>query len=296
MSNGNGNGNGLFIKRRRWLPPDLRSKNRYGGGGGGSGGGLVVPSAPAPSGIPVSPLSDFETQSLDYLKSSNYDLDILRMLNVIGRTITPRVYSITTAPIQIIKATDPKGYIVLNPSRTAGLTSTGSVLASAAYLANAVSTTQATPIGVANYDRMALFLNITVAGGGTVRIDTETQDPVSGLWAISQNDIFTIPSAVGTYYANVGNIGVDTNFAIKYTIGAGGGVTFSLGYVLKDGLAGSASGISRTVYLGNQGVSTVAGYDLLEGQKFEKYFLQNAELWAVSGVSGGITIKCFELS
>jgi hypothetical protein len=218
------------------------------------------------------------------------------MINVIGRTITPRTYNVTTTPIQIVKATDPKGYIILNPSRTAGLTSTGTIIASAAYLANATSTTQATAIGVSNYDRMALFLNITVNGGGTVKIDTQTQDPVSGLWATAQNDIFTTPSAVGTYYANIGNIGVDTNFAIKYTVGAGGGVTFSLGYVLKDGLAGSASGISRTVYLGNQGVSTVAGYDLLEGQKFEKYFLQNAELWAVSGVSGGIAIKVFELS
>lgn len=290
----NGNGNGLYIRKRRYLPPDLRVKSKFSVIGGGGGGGL--PSGAGQPGVMTpAALSDYELETLKSLRGMTYDLDILRMISVIGRTITPRVYNVTTTPIQIIKATDTKGYIILNPSASAGLTSTGTVLASAAYAALATSNTQATPIGVANYDRMALFLNITVAGGGTVRIDTMTQNPLTLGWAISQNDIFTVPSAVGEYYANIGNIGVDTNFAIKYTIGGGGGVTFSLGYALKDGLAGSASGIARTVYLGNQGVSTVAGFDLLEGQRFEKYFLQNAELWAVSGVSGGISIKVFEL-
>jgi hypothetical protein len=291
----NGNGNGLYIRKRRYLPPDLRAKSRFSVIGGGGGGAGLPAGAGQPGLMTPAPLSDYELQSLAYLKGTNYDLDIIRMINVIGRTITPRVYSVTTTPIRLIQATDPKGYIILNPSRTAGLTSTGTILASAAYAALATSNTQATPIGVANYDRMMLYLNITVAGGGTVRIDTLTQNPLTSGWAISQNDVFTVPSATGEYYANLGNIGVDTNFAIKYTIGAGGGVTFSLAYVLKDGLAGSESGVSRTIFLGNQGVSTTAGFDLLEGKTFEKYFLSNSELWAVSGVSSGINTKVLEI-
>lgn len=292
--------NEQFIKRRRWLPPDLRVKrNRLavigGGGGGGDAGGLITP-ASAPSIITPVSMSEYETQALKLLKDSNYDLDILRLISVIGRTITPRTYTIGTSAVQIIKATDPKGYIILNPSRTAGFTTSGVILADASYAGLATGNTQATSIGVANYDRAMLYLTIpATSAGATVKIDIMTQDNVSGAWATAQADIFGSPTAAGTYYANIGNIGVDTALAIKYTIGAAG-AEFSLNYTLKDGLPGSAAGVNKTVYLGNQGVSSVSGFDLLEGQKFEKFFLANAELWAVSGVTAGVTIKVFEMS
>ncbi len=291
-----------YIKRRKYIPPDIAAK-RYQSGPVSiiSGGGNVIPLiqpgtilSPAQPGILEQ--SQFEKDRQAYLKEMAYDLDVLRQINVIGQSIIPRVVSVINKPVQLFKATDPKGLIILNPSASAGLTTTGTLLTSAAYAALATGNTQSTPIGVSNFDHMSLFLNITVAGGGTVRIDTLTQNPLTLGWAIANNDIFGVPSVTGEYYANIGNLGIDTNFAIKYTIGAGGGVTFSLSYSLKDGLPGSSSGILRTIYIGPNGVNTTAGFDLLEGQTRTFFFNKNAELWGISGIATGVNIKLLEMS
>ncbi len=298
---------GDFVRRRKLLPPDLAAKSFKAGSMGiiGSGGVITsIPSAPGliPSGVSLPPAdqlqSQFEKDRQSYLKQMTYDLDVLRQIQTIGRTIIPRIVSVTTTAIQLFKASDPKGVIILNPSATAGLTNTGSLFASLLRTVAAPGPTYfSTAVGVANYDRMILFLDISATVlTPAVKVDVQSQDPVSGNWATAQVDIFAAPTAVGTYYANIGNLGVDSNLRLKVTLAAGTSSTFSVGYILKDGLPGSTSGTSRTIFMGNSGVNATSGFDLLEGQRYPFYFLQNAELWAISNISTGVSIKLFELS
>lgn len=204
--------------------------------------------------------------------------------------ITRRV-SVSTTPTLILRAAQPKAYIIINPASSIGTTTSGTLLASASRSGS--GNTQATSLGVANYMNMHLFLNISVSGGGTINISTQAKDLISGNWANSQNDIFSSPSAVGTYYAGIGGLGVATDFAVSWSVSAGSS-TFSLGYVLKDGIMGTAAGASRTIYIGaNSGITSganSAGFPLLEGDRWVTYCKENTEIWAIAEASLSLAI------
>lgn len=208
---------------------------------------------------------------------------VLLRRGLLGRTIT-----VTTTPTLIINAEYLRGYIILNPNELAGSTAAGTLLASAVRSATGSSSA----LGVANFLAGHYYLDITnISAAGTLTITLETLDPVSGLWATSQV-IFSAVGTVGTYYAYVGEQGTATDVRVSWSVSVGT-ITFSIGYVLKNGLIGTSSGISQTIYLGGPGVTTTSGFPLLNGQN-QRFFLQeNLQLWAVANAT--LPLKIFEL-
>jgi hypothetical protein len=238
-----------------------------------------------PNGAQVTPSPDASLARIDE------NLDILTRLNLIERGFTNRSVLVTTAPTQIVDGQFLRGYVFLNPSQTAGLTSTGTMFASAARPALAYTSVE---IGVANYRNGLFWLDITNQGAGaTLQVDLQTQDPLTLNWATAQTDIFGGSAAVGTYYQNVGNVGVDVNMRLVATV-AVNPITFSISYGLKDGLAGSSSGLTRTIYLGGPDVTAGQGYPLLEGATLTRWFRPNTTLFAVSQVAAGVSLNVFE--
>jgi hypothetical protein len=181
-------------------------------------------------------------------------------------------------------------YLILNPSRSAGLTN--SFLISSGNVV-AAGNTQATPIGVANFLDLHFHLIVT-AIAGTWDFIMQSRDPITGLWADVQTVFAAIVGPAANYYAFVGSLGVVVDMAFRWNPVAPGNVTFSLSGTLKEGTAGSSAGLAQTVFLGgNEGVSLVSGYPLLEGQ--EKAFIigEGVELWGIAATP--VTINVFEL-
>lgn len=216
----------------------------------------------------------------------------------VTRGLTPRLITVGTTPVQVVDGRQARGYIFLNTSTGSGGAGndSGAILNSAVYAANDSGNTQANALGVASFTTLSLFLNVSAnAAGTTIEIDAQTQDPVSLNWATSQLDVFGSPTATGTFYASLGQLGIDNSFAITYTVGAAGGATWSLGYVIKGGGFGS-SGIANSIYLGaSPNVVSTAGYPLLEGERLVQYLEAQVEVWAVSLISAGVILSVFEL-
>lgn len=212
----------------------------------------------------------------------------------VDRSFLGRNVSITTTPQEIVPSSYARGYRLINPAQSAGLTSQGVVQAATTSVSG---NTQSSSLGVANYRRLRLFLNITAITGSALVVDAQSQLPtsqVASTWVTTQGDVFGSPTTTGQYYADVDTFGVDFAFAISWS--GPTSVNFSVGYVLKDGLVGSAGGLTQTVYIGSgNGVNSTNGFPLLEGQEFSFFSAENMSLWAVSEISGGITLKIFEL-
>lgn len=222
--------------------------------------------------------------------------DILAAPIVIERGFIGRPVSVTTTPVKIIDGKFVRGYIVTNPNPQSGLTTNGTLLASALRTAGSSGNTESVPVGVASYKNASFYLDISATGGGVVQIDLLTQDPLSLNWATAQSDIFGSPSTVGTYYASVGTVGIDKAMAIAWSVSAAGSSTFSLSYILKDGLPGGSTGLQKTIYLGpNQNVNSSTGYPLTEGKERPLFTRPNTEVWAVSLISSGIDVVVFDL-
>lgn len=236
-----------------------------------------------------------ELGSNDLLKQILRLLEIDILLKSIGMASASRNVTVSTTPVQIIAPErTQRGYIILNPSQSVGLTTSQTLFASATRT-TAGSPYTSSNIGVANYLDSHLFLDISATvGTPTIQIDVYALDSLSGNYAITQSDIFTLPSAVGTYYGYIGRLGVGTDLRVIATLVGGTSSTFSLSCLNKEGVGGASTGLSQTAYLlGNSAVSTVNGFSLLEGQKETWFLRENASLWAVSGTS--ITLKIFEL-
>lgn len=216
------------------------------------------------------------------------DTGVLSSVAMLKRGLLGRTVTVTTVPQLIVNAEYLRGYIFLNPNELAGATSAGTALASAARTATGSSTA----LGVANFLQAHYYLDITnISGGGNLTITLDTLDPASGNWAVSQT-IFSAVAATGTTYAYVGEIGTATDARLSWSVSVGT-ITFSVGFVLKNGLIGTSSGISQTIYLGGPGVTTESGFPLLNGQS-EKFFLEeNLQLYAVAEAS--LPFKIFEL-
>lgn len=229
-----------------------------------------------------------------YLRHLVENSDILVSANVLGRASLGRQFTITTTPQRILDGRFLRGYLLTNPTPSVALTATATLFSSASRSGSGNS--QATPLGVASYNTARLFLDITaITGVGSTVINTQTQDPISLNWATAQNDIFGAPTTVGTYYANLGDFGIDRAFAAAFTINSTTS-TFSLGAILKGGLPGGSTGLANTIFLGpDADVNSTNGYPLQEAKERKLFLRANAELWAVSLISGGVTLSVFNL-
>ena len=222
----------------------------------------------------------------------NTDIDIA--LRTIGNAFFPRVVTLSTSPVLIISPNRfPRGYILINANTSVtGITSTQTLFAAATVLP--VATTNTVALNVGGFESARFFLDVTEASAGaTTSFDLQTQDPVSGNWATAQTDIFQFSgggAAIGTYYANVGGIGVDTQMRIAAVVG-GDTMTCSLSCILKPALSATIAG--ATAFLGGPDVNTTIGYPLLSGSRETFYLRENTALFGVA--TGALTLNLFEL-
>jgi len=211
----------------------------------------------------------------------NTDIDIL--LRTIGNAFFPRIVTVGTTPTLLIEPNrTPRGYILLNPNTSvSGVVTTVTMLAAGTVLA--VGTTNTTSVDVSAHLGARFILNVTEENaGGNTSFNLQTQDPISGNWADAQTDIFQFggsPVPVGTYYANVGEIGVDNDMRIQAVVG-GDTMTVSLAAMLKPGVSGSSSG--PTVFIGGPDVNTTIGFPILSGTKETFYLRENTAIYAVA--------------
>lgn len=221
----------------------------------------------------------------------NTDIDIL--LKTIGNAFFPRSISIGTTPSEIIAPNrSPRGYILINANQSiSGIVTTITVFAAATVFA--VGTTNSIAVNVSGHGGAAFFLDVTEANAGSVSMDLQSQDPISGNWVTVQSDIFGFgpgPAAVGTYYANVGGLGIDQNARIQAIV-AGDTMTGSLAATLKPALAGNVSG--GAIFIGSADVNTTIGFPLLAGSRETFYLKENTALFGVAVAA--TTLNLFEL-
>lgn len=206
------------------------------------------------------------------------------------RNLSGRVFTITTTPTLLIDSSYAWPYLVLNPSKTVGLSTTVTGFSGTVIAAGNSQTTPGS-IGVSGFYSAHYHLDVT-AVTGTWDIIAQSYDSISGKWMDTQT-IFAGVAATGQYYAGVGTLGLVTDLAFRWNPTAAGSLTFSLAAVLKGGLGGSSAGLAQVAYLGGPGVSTTFGFPLLEGQKQSFIIGENVQLWAVAGTS--IDIRVFML-
>jgi len=239
------------------------------------------------SGAPVGPsgFPDF-TQLFD-------DVHSIAGILILRRGLIGRTQVITGTPSLIINNQEEggRGYLLLNPAGVTGRTTSGTVFSTQTLVG--ATTLLSASLGVANYNTARFFVVATFnAGAGPVTFDLQTADPVTGTYITSQT-IFSL-IATGNAYANVGGLGIDVDAKIFVTVPGGTSITFSLGYVLKDGLEGTSAGASQTIFVGQSGVSTISGYPILAGNEKQFYFKENVSLYAVTG-GVSLTMNIFEL-
>ena len=222
----------------------------------------------------------------------NTEIDI--SLRTIGNAFFPRVITLGTAPSLIIAPNrSPRGYIIINANTSAsGITTTVTMLAAGTVLP--VATTPTAALNVGGYETARFLLDVTEpsAGAGT-SFNLETQDPISGNWAIAQSDIFQFGgggAANGTYYANVGGIGVDDQMRISAVVD-GDSMTCSLACILKPAISATIAG--ATAFIGGPDVNTTIGFPILSGTRETFYLKENTAIYGVA--TGALTLNVFEL-
>lgn len=258
----------------RDVPIDLRERyirhDRGGVGGGGEGGG---------------------PQDLSQLIN---DVHSIAGTLVLRRGLLGRVVTITSTPSLIINQQERggRGYLLLNPAGVVGLTAKGTLIDSTTLVG--ATTLTSGSLGVANYKNAKFFVIATFAAGvGPVTFDLQTLDPVSGATYITSQTVFNLV-ATGNAYADVGSLGIDTDLRMFVTVPAGTTITFTVGFVLKDGLEGTSAGATQTIFMGSSGVSTTAGYPLLSGKERPFYLMENVQLYAIT-TGPSLNINIFEL-
>lgn len=195
----------------------------------------------------------------------------------LSRGLNGRSVTVGTTPVLLVDSTYPQSYLVLNPSKTTGLTTT---VTGYSGTVNAAGNSQAFPIGVSGFYAAHYHLDVT-AVVGTWDVIAQSYDGISGKWFDVQT-IFSGIAATGQYYSAVGTLGIATDLAFRWVPTAAGSMTFSLASVLKGGLGGSSAGLSQVVYLGNEDVTSVSGYPLLEGNRQAFVIPEGVRLWGVA--------------
>jgi hypothetical protein len=225
-------------------------------------------------------------------------------LNVVylRRNFLGRVVNVGITPTLIHRALYPQNIMITNPARGPGGGATRTGLVTQQIGVVAAGNSEAAPIGVSNYMDMHLMLNVTAITAGTSwTIVNVIQDPITLNWVDSQVLITGVtPALVGgwtnaSFYGNIGMFGVGTQFAVRWTSDAGAGaISFTISYVLKDGMIGSDSGVSQVIYIGpDSGVTMISGYPIFENM--EKVFQvgEGVDIWGIAAVATNINV--FEL-
>lgn len=223
----------------------------------------------------------------DLLSRIARDTNQIASTVVLRRGLLGRTVFVTTTPQLVINAEYLRGYIILNPNEVAGATSAGTLLESASR----TGTGDSAALGVANFLNAHYFLDLSAITAGTVDITLEVLDPVSGNWAEVQQIFST--GAVGTYYEEVGTLGTPTDVRVSWEVTGGGTATFSVGFVLKNGLVGTSAGTLQTIFLGGPGVTVESGFPLLNGVDKTFFLEENLQLYAVANAT--LPLKIFEL-
>jgi hypothetical protein len=243
--------------------------------------------------IPTSGVGAGPFDLSQYIPGIAKDVNAIASTVVLDRGLIGRVVLVPNTPVEIINAQYLRGYLLLNPALAVGLTSAGTLLSST-NLSSAVSPFSTSALGVANYLTLRLTLTVTgFAGVGTVTFDGQTLDPTDGVTWITTQTVFSV-TGNGTFYANLGTLGVDTDFRLFITIPAGVTLTAKVGFVLKDGLEGTSSGQAQTIFIGQNGVTPEAGYPLLSGREKAFYLRENTRLFAVTD-GPTLPLRVFEL-
>jgi hypothetical protein len=216
---------------------------------------------------------------------------ILTSMRIARRGTITSIVSVGTTPTSILKSQKGQGYTIINPTPSVGLTTTQTLLESTAIIVN--GNTQLTALGVASYDSIQLFCNVSaVVGAPSLDVYVQAQDPLSLQWVDTQL-VFPGLAAASINYANLGNNGIATALALRWVyagLGVAEPITLSVSAVMKGGLGGSQSGAEQTVYIGADGVSSTSGWPLLEGQSRDIYVEENSELFAVSNTAVNLKI------
>lgn len=212
------------------------------------------------------------------------NLEILGSMRIINRGITTRLVQIGTQATPIVTSTIPSAITIINPTPSVGITSSAT-LYTPGTIFNLTGDSHLTPIGVANYDSLHFFINVTaITPGATFNIVAQVMDELTGVWVDVQDIVPAGITAAGNYYGFFSGFGVCSNFAIRWTDNGGGGnLVASMGYTLKNGLGGSSLGSANTVFIGSAGVTPFGGYPILEGQYRDFNMRENVELYGVTG-------------
>lgn len=218
----------------------------------------------------------------------NTDIDIA--LRTIGNAFFPRLVSIGTSPTLIIAPNRvPRGYILLNTNTSvSGVVQNVTLFPAGTVFPVAVTNSAA--VNVSAHGGAAFFLDITEATAGPMTVDLQSQDPISGNWVTVQADLFSGVVGIGTYYANAGINGIDSQARLQVTV-ATDTFTGSLGAILKPALSAAVS--SPTVFIGGPDVNTTIGLPLISGVRESFWLKENTALFGISSVAGQINV--FEL-
>lgn len=203
-------------------------------------------------------------------------------------------HAVTTSASLLLKESYSRPVLVLNTVFQLGQgTGVGTAATAWAGTAIAAITTQATPISVAAYNLMHLFLTIT-AIAGTWDIYTQAKDAITGNWYDSQKVYDGLTATGHSGYACLGPVGIAEYLAFRFDPVAAGSLTATLSYLIKDS---TGTGLVESIgvcYCGTgSSVNPISGYPILAGK--DRVFLleEGTELWAISDQS--ITVKTFLL-
>jgi hypothetical protein len=208
----------------------------------------------------------------------------------IGKGFQGRAVTVGLTPTLIQQSSYSWPYLILNPSSSTGLTTSGIVFAGNVI---AAGNSFLTPVGVGNYLNGHLYLHVT-AIVGQWDIYACIFDPITLTWVDSQVLWGGIvgPAPIDLY-ANIGQFGLGTDFAIRWVPVLPGNLNFQVDYTLKEGVGGSPGGLSLTVYIGaNSGITLLSGFPVLEGEHYTVILGENTELWGISAAA--VTIRIFE--
>lgn len=205
----------------------------------------------------------------------------------LSRGLSGYPVTVGTTPVKIIESPYAWPHMILNPASSLGITASYTGYAGTVV---AAGNSQANPIGVSSHLGVHMHMIVT-AVTGVWDFYAQSLDPVTLTWVDTQA-IFTGINAVSNNYATLGSFGVVTDLAFRWNPTTAGSITFSLSTTLKAG-PGASEGLTGTVYLGPEGVTTVAGYPLMAGNK-ETFVVQpNTILWGVAATT--VTLRVFIL-
>jgi hypothetical protein len=220
--------------------------------------------------------TDAQIQLIEAIKKNT---DIELSLKILGLGFHGELIPLTAAVPQLVirPQKTPRGYIIINPAEVSGFSSTVTFFPS---LLRAPATYNSASFNVSGVETVRQFLDVTVqAAGATLVVNAQTQDPLTGNWVTSQADIFGSNAAVGTYYADVGALGVDQSYRLQAVVGVNN-ETFSISGLMK---GGALLPVGQTVYLGaSQDVNSLTGYPMLPAQREYFFLLDDVPLYAIT--------------